>query len=182
MTTIREAMRRTGANGSSGPNGRREPRSLAAIGRVAAPVVALVLLTMLPPVAAAAPVKDPAVDQYVESVPAADGGNGSDPRSGSGGLPPRVARQIEQSGGRDAEALKAVGSSPALGAPSKERGGREARSATRAEPQGNPSALDAIASAAGGDSNSGGWLLAGIALLTVALSATALARRRSLTR
>jgi len=174
-------MRRTGAIWTSGPGRRGESRSLPAIGRVAS-VVALVLLTILPPVAAAAPVKEPAVDQYVESVPGADGGNGAAPRSGAGGLPPRIERQIERRGGQDAEALEAVGSSPALGAPSQDRGHREAGAATRAEPQGNPSALDAIASAAGGDGNSGGWLLAGIALLTVALSATALARRRSLTR
>jgi hypothetical protein len=174
-------MRSRGANWKSGPSGGRGLRSLPAIGRVAAPVVALVLLMILPPAATAAPVRDPAVEQYVESVPGADGGDstpGGGPRSG-GGLPSDVQRQIQQEGGADAAALKAVASSAALGAPKK---GRAAAAHLPRGSEPSRSALGAVASAAtSGDGNSGGWLIAGIAALTAALAATALARR-SLTR
>jgi hypothetical protein len=150
------------------------------MGRVAAPVVALVLLTILPPAAAVAQVRDPAVDQYVESVPGAGGGTGT-PNGGTGqdgaGLPPGVKRQIERSGGADAPALAAVASSPALGAP-KQADSPKAGAKLRSGSESSPSALRSVASAAGGDGNSSGWLLAGLALLTAALAGTAFARTR----
>ncbi|HMJ97271.1 MAG TPA: hypothetical protein VK486_15560 [Thermoleophilaceae bacterium] len=171
-------MRTTGANSSSEMSGGRERRSLSAMGRLAAPVVALVLLTILPPAAAVAQVRDPAVDQYVESVPGAGGGNGAPEGGAGGGLPSGVKRQIAKEGGADAEALAAVASSPALGAP-KQADRPSARADSRTGPKSDPSALHAIASAAGGDGNSGGWLLAGIAALTAALAGAALVRKRS---
>ena len=176
-------MRGTRANRKSEPSGRRERRSLSAL-RVAAPVMALVLLTILPPAGMAAPSRDPAVDQYVESVPGAGGDRApnSEPRSGGERLPSDVRSEIERSGGEDAEALEAVASSPALGAPRGDRdgnGGGGSRAASKAP----PSTIDAVTSAAAsGDSDAGGWLLAGLALLTAALAGVALARRRSLTR
>lgn len=176
-------MRGTRANRRNEPDGRRERRSLSAA-RVAAPVMALVLLTILPPAGMAAPSNDPAVDQYVESVPGAGGDRapGSEPRSGGERLPSDVSREIERSGGDDAEALEAVASSPALGAPRADTGkGSEAGS--RASSEGPPSTIDAVTSAAassGGDA--GGWLLGGLAFLTAALATFALARRRSLSR
>ena len=124
---------------------------------------------------------DPAVDQYVESVPT----SGGDPRKpGGGGLPPGVKRQLEREGGADAAALEAVASSGALGAPASD-GRRRASKADASDSGSNPrpSALEALTSAAVSDDGSaGGWLIAGLALLTVALAGTALARRRSLTR
>jgi hypothetical protein len=144
-------------------------------------VLALVLLTIVPPLAAAAPVQDPAVDQYVESVPGVGGGDRT-PRDGGGrggdGLPSGVQHRVQQDGGADAAALKAVGSSPELGAPRKSRAGAADLPHGSGHSQ---SALGAAASAVSGDGNAGGWLLAGIAALTAALAATALARR-SLTR
>jgi hypothetical protein len=172
-------MSTTGASWTSGPSGARRPRPLSAVGRVAAPVVALVLLTILPPAVAVAQVRDPAVDQYVESVPGAGGGDGTSeggsPRDGSG-LPPRVQSRIESRGGDDAAALEAVGTSPALGAP-KRAPKNETRIGSPGGSKSTPSALDAIASAASGDGSSGGWLLAGLAVLTAALGGMALARR-----
>ena len=99
-TTTRDAMRGTRANRRNEPNGRRERRSLSAA-RVAAPVMALVLLTILPPAGMAAPSNDPAVDQYVESVPGAGGDRApnSEPRSGGERLPSDVSSEIERSGG-----------------------------------------------------------------------------------
>ena len=180
-------MRTTGANWSQGPSGARERRSLPAIGRVLAPVVALVLLTMLPPGASAAPVKDPAVDQYVESVPGAGGDRApnTEPRSGGERLPADVRSEIKSAGGRDAEALAAVASSPALGAPRADRDGEGGGSSgdSGSVSKGPPSAIDAVTSAAAsGDGDASGWLIAGLALLTAALAGTALARRRSLAR
>jgi hypothetical protein len=177
-TTTREAMSSRGANWNSWTRGRRGPRSWFAIGRVAAPVVVLALLTILPPAATAAPVRDPAVEQYVESVPGT-GGGGSTPEngrpSGGGELPAAVQQQIQQQGGADADALKAVGSSPALGAP---RHRRAAQADLPHGPDRGRSSLGAAASAAvSGDGNAGGWLIAAIAALTVALAGTALARR-----
>ncbi len=150
------------------------------MGRVAAPVVALVLLTILPPAAAVAQVRDPAVDQYVESVPGATGDTGT-PKGGAGpdggGLPSDLKRQIESEGGADAAALEAVGSSPELG--SSASGRRQTAAGDLPHGSGDsPSTLDAVASATvSGDGNAGGWLLAGLAVLTAALGATAFARR-----
>jgi hypothetical protein len=174
-------MRGTRANRNSEPSGGRERRSLSAA-RVA--VMALVLLTILPPAGTAAPSRDPAVNQYVESVPGTGGDRapGSERRSGGEPLPPDVRSEIERSGGEDVEALEAVASSPALGAPRADRGDdREARAGGGSD--GPPSTIDAVASAAAsGDGDAGGWLVGGLALLTAALAAFALARRRSPTR
>jgi hypothetical protein len=152
------------------------------MGRAAAPVVALVLLTILPPAATAAPVRDPAVEQYVESVPGADGDGRGDNQPGSGGgLPADLKRQIERDGGAEAQALESLASSRELGAPTTRRERHDGPVLPGADH--GPSTLDAVSSAAvGGGGSSGGWVLAGIALLTAALGATALARRRSLTR
>jgi hypothetical protein len=154
------------------------------VGRVSALVVALALLTIVAPAGAAVPgtgASSPAVDQYVESVPTA----GGDPRKpGGGGPAPGVKRKLEGEGGADAAALEAVASSPALGAPDSD-GRRRASRADIADSGSNPrpSALEALTSAAvSDDGGAGGWLIAGLALLTVALAGTALARRRSLTR
>jgi hypothetical protein len=145
--------------------------------------MALVLLTILPPAGMAAPSRDPAVNQYVESVPGAGGDRApnTEPRSGGEELPSGVRSEIEASGGEDAEALEAVASSPALGAPRADRD-RDGDSGSRADPKGPPSTIGAVTSAAAsGDGDASGWLLGGIALLTVALAGTALARRRYLT-
>ncbi|HEV7846235.1 MAG TPA: hypothetical protein VGO83_08275 [Thermoleophilaceae bacterium] len=121
------------------------------------------------------------MEQYVESVPGAHGGGpGKTPSGSGGGLPTQVQRQIEREGGADAGALQAVASSAELGAPatapSKRRDGASASLRRAADP--GPSAIDAVESAALGEhGSSGGWVLLGIALLTAALAATALARR-----
>jgi hypothetical protein len=97
-----------------------------------------------------------------------------------------VHRQLQREGGADAEALAAVASSPALGAPA-DQGGDGRRRSSKADVSDAestpPSALGALGSAAvSDDGGAGGWLIVGLALLTVALAGTALARRRSLTR
>jgi hypothetical protein len=87
--------------------------------RVPLAVVALVVLIVFPSAAAADPGSNPAVDQYVESVPSS-GGDTPSGGSHSGGnhrLPPAVRHQIHSQGGADAPELEAVASSPALGAP-----------------------------------------------------------------
>jgi hypothetical protein len=144
----------------------------------------LVLLTILPPAGMAAPSRDPAVDQYVESVPGAGGDRApnSEPRSGGERLPSDVRSEIERSGGEDAEDLRAVASSPALGAPRADDD-RNGDGDSGAASKGPPSTIDAVTSAAAsGDGDASGWLIAGLALLTAALAGTALLRRRSLTR
>jgi len=146
--------------------------------------MALVLLTILPPAGTAAPGRDPAVNQYVESVPGAGGDRApnTEPRSGGERLPSGVRAEIERSGGEDTEALEAVASSPALGAPKAERGA-DGAAGSRARSEGSPSTLGAVTSAAAsGDGDASRWLLWGLVLLTAALAGTALARRRSLTR
>jgi hypothetical protein len=143
-----------------------------------------VLLTILPPAGTAAPSRDPAVNQYVESVPGAGGDRApnNEPRSGGEPLPSDVRSEIKRSGGEDTDALEAVASSPALGAPRADRGDRDGPGAGRRS-EGPPSTIDAVASAAAsGDGDAGGWLIGGLALLTAALAALGLARRRSLSR
>jgi hypothetical protein len=143
--------------------------------------MALVLLTILPPAGMAAPSRDPAVNQYVESVPGAGGDRapGTEPRSGGDSLPPAVRSDIARSGGEDAEALEAVASSPALGAPKGDRNGND-DSGSRPGSDGPPSTLGAVTSATRGGGGATGWLLASVALLTAALAGTALVRRRTL--
>jgi hypothetical protein len=139
-------------------------------------VVALLLLTILPHTALA---RDPAVDQYVESVPGPGGDRpaGSEPQPGGAALPPAVREQIRSEGGDDAAALTNVASSPALGAP---KPSRRASESGAARPDSSPSALDAVTSTATGDSGAGAWLIGGLAVLTAALAVTVLTRRRSL--
>ena len=137
--------------------------------------MALVLLTILPPAGATAQSKDPAVDQYVESVPSAGGDRapGSRAPSGSGDLPAGVRREIQRTGGDDAETLKAMASSPALGAPKNQR--RPAQGAGRSTA---PSGLGAgIGAATNDDGDSLLWLLAGVIAVTAAIGATALRSR-----
>jgi hypothetical protein len=143
--------------------------------------MALVLLTILPPAGAAAQGNDPAVGQYVESVPSTDGDRApnNEPRSGGGDLPSGVSREIQREGGEDAEALEAVGTSPALGAPEKDGERRDGAGSSDVSTS-DPSAVRAVASAAGGDGGASGWLLGGLVLLTAVLAGTALARKRSL--
>jgi hypothetical protein len=161
-------MSRIGAKRSTNPDGRGSRRSASASGR-AAVVVALLLLTILPPAAFG---EDPAVDQYVESVPGAGGDRPA--------LPPDVRQELHSQGGADAAALADLVTSPRLGAP-----GDTAPRADRAEVRepkaaSSPSVLDAVTSAAsGGDGGAGPWLLGGLALLSAALAGGALARRRS---
>jgi hypothetical protein len=172
----------TTANRSIGADPSRRAGPVSPLGRVAALVLALVLLTFVGPAGAAVPgtgASSPAVDQYVESVPG-PGGTPRRPPSGGGELPSDVSRQVQQEGGADTEALETVASSPALGAPRSETDARRRDRREAQAPQRHPSAFDAVASAAVSDGGSGGWLIAGIALLTVALAGTALARRQSL--
>jgi hypothetical protein len=145
--------------------------------------MALVVLTILPPAGTAAPSRDPAVNQYVESVPGAGGDRApnTEPRSGGEPLPSDVRSEIERSGGEDSEALEAVASSPALGAPRADRE-RDGDPSSRATLKGPPSTIGAVTSAAASsDGDASGWLIGGLVLLTVALAGTALARKRSLT-
>jgi hypothetical protein len=157
-------------------------------------VIALVVLMLTPPVATAASGADPsnpALDQYVESVPSSDG-NHPAPPSDAGkteSLPPTVQSQIQSQGGSDQQQLEAVGGSPALGAPSpsatrKDRadgsGAKKPAPGTLAKPEEkSPSLLSSVATAATeshGDTS--GLLIGGLVLLTVAIGGTALARRR----
>jgi hypothetical protein len=164
-------------------------------------VLALVLLTILPPAAFG---RDPAVDQYVESVPRAGGDRPveSEPPSGSPAPQEEVRQQILDSGGEDAPALEAVTTSPALGAPeapqrgtgkapqrgtakARQRGTAKARQrgtakthSPRAAAPGTPSAFEAASSAASGDGSARGWLLGGLALLSLVLASAAIGRRR----
>jgi hypothetical protein len=163
-------MRGARASWIHGPSGRRK-RRLPFGTRVAVPVVALALLTILPPAGATAQSRDPAVDQYVESVPRSDGDDpgGSEPRSGGGDLPSGVAREVERAGGDDAAALAAVASSPALGAPKTHR-----RPAQGAETETDSSALEAsIGAATHDDGGSLAWLIAGVIAVTAAIGGTA---------
>jgi hypothetical protein len=140
-----------------------------------------VLLTILPPAPAAASGEDPAVDQYVERVPTA-GGDGApvdERRPGRAELPARIKRRLESAGGEDAVALEAVAASPALGArPASDLRARPARGPRpKREP---PSALRAAARAPlHADAGTIALLLAGLALVTIAVGAAALRSRRA---
>lgn len=147
--------------------------------------MALLLLTFVAPAQASVPAagaSDPAVDQYVESVPTAGGDPEPKTKSRSGGEPPAGAQgEIEPGGDADVEALEAVEESPELGAPAVERGKKRRDTSDSAEPasEHRPSTVDAVSSAAvSGDGNPGGWILGAVALLTAALGAAAFARAR----
>jgi hypothetical protein len=162
---------------------------VAAVRRMPLAVISLVVLMLTPPVATAASGADPsnpALDQYVESVPSSHGNHPGPPSAGGqthpNALPPSVQSQIQAQGGSDAKQLEAVGSSPALGAPATpargQVGGRQPATKARPEEK-SPSLLTSVAKAAtegGGDS--AGPLIAGLLLLTAALGGAALARRR----
>lgn len=83
----------------------------------------VVLLMILPPTAGAS---NPAVDQYVESVPTVGGNPATHDNVGGGGhssaprghLSRSVRERIRSQGGSDAAQLQAVAESPELGAPS----------------------------------------------------------------
>jgi hypothetical protein len=111
--------------GSHQPSGGRRRSSR----RTGFGVLTLVaLLIVLPPAARAA---NPSVDQYVESVPTADGDTIGGGNGGVGGgrttrdhanpgptrLPHSVRQRIRSQGGSDAATLETIASSPALGAP-----------------------------------------------------------------
>lgn len=123
----------------------------------------------------------PALNQYVEQVPTPRGDRATNGGPGRGSLPPAAERKVDRQAGADAEALKGIATSEALGAP--ERAGRNARERKARERNapsagtGAPSALGAARDAAGG---TGVGLLA-IALLAMAAVAVAVAvaRRRA---
>ena len=152
--------------------------------------MALLLLTFVAPAQASVPAagaSDPAVDQYVESVPTAGGDPEPKKKSQSdgepsGGQPPAGAQEeIEPGASADAEALEAVEQSPELGAPAVERDTKRRDTSGSAEraSEHRPSTVDAVSSAAvSGDGNPGGWILGAVAVLTAALGAAAFARAR----
>jgi hypothetical protein len=165
---------------------------VAAARRMPLAVISLVVLMLTPPVATAASGADPsnpALDQYVESVPSSHGNHPGPPSAGSqtdpNALPPSVRSQIQTQGGSDAQQLEAVGSSPALGAPPEHHarrgdgGTRAPRAPTRVKPEEkSPSLLSSVAKAATDGGDSAGLLIVGLVLLTAALGGTALVRRR----
>ena len=169
---------------------------MAAARRMPLAVISLVVLMLTPPVAAAQSGTDPsnpALDQYVESVPSSHGSHPGPPSAGGqthpDALPPAVRSQIQTQGGSDAKQLEAVGSSPALGAPPAashharhgDRAKPAATAPTRVKPEDkSPSLLSSVAKAAtdGGGGDGAGLLIVGLVLLTAALGGTALARRR----
>jgi hypothetical protein len=143
--------------------------------------VALVALLML--LQPAAGMANPSVDQYVESVPTADGhlpaaGGGSGGRSAD--VPAAIRGRIRAEGGSDAATLEAVASSPTLGAPAS-GSGRARSGSTRAGAAGKPPSTAAAATVAAvdGGGNSIAVLVGGLILLTAVAGAVALARRRS---
>lgn len=169
-------------------------------------VLISVLMLLPPATAAGAPGGDsPSLNQYVESVPTADGDQPTPrggPAGGSGGggggggsagssLPPSVRSEIRAQGGADADQLEAIAGSPALGAPAQDRGrgaqgnsGRDRDAGApgaRASSGHRPSAVDAVATAAtSGGEGASTALVGGLVLLTAAMAFAALARRRSL--
>lgn len=114
-----------------------------------------------------------AVDQYIEDIPASDGGSQSEPQgdgaasspspSEQPSLPPDRAQKVEQEGGASADSLKKVATSPELGAPR------------------TPLALGQAGEERSGDE--GGWsarttgLLLFLILVPLALAATVLGRK-----
>jgi hypothetical protein len=151
-------------------------------------LLALALLMILPaaaPAASGADPSNPSLDQYVESVPSADG-NRNPPSSGGSdrsadALPPEVRQRIGAQGGPDAKQLEAITSSPAYGAPEpKKHPGGDAKP-SRASDGPAPSGLDAVTTAAtgSGDGSSIGLLLGGLVLITVVAGGVAIMRRRS---
>jgi hypothetical protein len=137
---------------------------------------------------------DPAVCQYVEEIPTsegsqASGGGGSSSGGGGGGqtastLSPSVTANVEAKGGKDADRLKAIATSPVYGAPTHEP-----------DPNGAPnwkkhglsntspsldsgSALSAAASAVGSGQGLLVGLLAALALISFATIAVAAHRTR----
>jgi len=165
---------------------------VAAARRMPLAVISLVVLMLTPPVATAASGADPsnpALDQYVESVPSSHGNHPGPPSGGSqtdpNALPPSVRSHIQTHGGSDTQQLEAVGSSPALGAPPApahhaRRKHRDKPAPTRVKPEEkSPSLLSSVAKAAtDGGSDSANVLIVGLVLLTAALGGTALVRRR----
>jgi hypothetical protein len=164
--------------------------------RVPVTVLTFVVLMLLPPAATAASGADPSnpsLDQYVESVPSADGGPPRTAGSSQGHLSDSVRHRLATQGGSDAAQLAAVASSPALGAPSGSQV-RARRSGRANGPAGEnpgarppvatrraaPSGLRALATAAThGEGSSIGVLLAGLLAITALAGGTALTRRRN---
>jgi hypothetical protein len=136
-----------------------------------------VLLTILPAGVAAA--EPPAAHQYLESVPPTAGDRGSDTAPNPTGtqLADSIERRIEARGGEDADALKALASSGALGAP--QSTGSDASPADRTGDDDSPSGLGAAISApTDGDAGAIGALLGGVLAVTAVAAATVAARRR----
>ncbi|HEX2088136.1 MAG TPA: hypothetical protein VHF89_20785, partial [Solirubrobacteraceae bacterium] len=87
------------------------------------PFAVLLIVLLLVPASASAQVPgqapNPSIDQYVESVPTTKGSRytrGGD-RERPAELPPGVERRLERRAGADAQALKDIATSRALGAP-----------------------------------------------------------------
>ena len=193
---------------------RREPRTGRRSTKRPWLVAATLFITVLAwagPASAQLPNDASAVDQYVEDMPEAGGssgvgiGNGSAGGAGgtgSGGgaaLPSGIASALQRDGGRDAEILREVATSPVFGAPQDrlggKRGSREAREAIRSGELGGDtpggvsggtgglSAGDALTTAIGavqgGDSGRLAGLLAALAVISAgALTAAGLRHRR----
>jgi hypothetical protein len=109
---------------------------------IAALVAAALALGMLAAPAAVAAVDSPddfsAADEYVETVPTARGPHvATRPhRSGASGLSRATAARLRRSGGRDAQLLAQLATSPALGAPQEHAAG--ARKAAHTKGRGRP--------------------------------------------
>jgi hypothetical protein len=83
-------------------------------------VVAASVATASAPAATNPPPVSSAISVYVEQVPTASGSvpvGEINSRSSSVQLPPVIVRRIDRNGGDDAQALKSLGSSSAIGAP-----------------------------------------------------------------
>jgi len=129
------------------------------------------------------PDSDPAICQYVEDIPTSAGSHASGaggPTSGGGGptsstLSPSVTADVKSKGGKDADRLKAIATSPAYGAPIK-RANLEGASSEQL-PLDSGSAISAAASAVG----SGEGTLVGLiaVLVLISFAALALAARRA---
>lgn len=143
---------------------------------------ATVLLVSAGAARAASP---PAIDEYVESVPTADGSTGSGTGSSTGSAtaahPARTAisrtaaRAVERSGGPDKQVLEQVATSARYGAPTK-RLAHAAPHSSRPTPA--PSAVGAFAAAvSGGGSSRIGWLALVLGLTALATAAAKLLGR-----
>ena len=129
---------------------------------------------------------DPAVNQYVESVPTAGGAKPSGAaRSGGGSrLPEAVRQRVREQAGADADDLEAIATAPELGAPRERLEGGSSPGRAPAGGAAAPPAAEegpvaaAVDAAVDGDGSTMPWLVAGLLATSALVGGAALVRRR----